>query len=159
MQLTKALEAVLVSAVLLIGACSGDKAPTATAPSPAKSPAAEPTQAPAADPKTGDGVSQGGQVIESGPYHLELVTVKESGGTHLDFYLQKGDTHEAVTGAAVTAKVQLPDGTEKTVNLEYDAEGKHYFALLPETAPGEYQIVVLTDIAGEKVNGRFNFKQ
>lgn len=159
MQWTKALEAVLVSTVLLIGACSGDKAPTATAPAPTESPAAEPTQAPAANPQTGDGVSQGGQVIESGPYHLELVTVKESGGTHLDFYLQKGDAHEAVTGATVTAQVELPDGTEKTVDFEYDAQGKHYFALLPETAPGEYKVAVLTDIAGEKVNGRFNFKQ
>lgn len=158
MQLTKAFEAALLSTVLLIASCSGEKAAT-TAPAPAETPATKAVEAPAAETAAGDKVSQGGQVIESGPYHLELVTGKKSGGTHLDFYLQKGDTHEAISGATVTAKVQLPDGSEKTVDFKYDAEGKHYFAQLPETAPGEYKIAVLTDIAGEKVNGRFSVKQ
>lgn len=103
--------------------------------------------------------SKGGQVVETGTYHLEFVPEKEANGTHLDFYLQKGDNHEPVPNAKVTALVQLPDGTQKTLNLPYDAEGKHYAVLLPETAPGQYQVKMIADINGEKVNGRFNFNK
>ncbi|MCA1991247.1 MAG: hypothetical protein LDL41_04255 [Coleofasciculus sp. S288] len=101
----------------------------------------------------------GGQVVESGVYHLEFVPVKEGSGTHLDFYLQKGDNHEPIPNAKVTAQVQLPDGTQKTVDLPYDAEGKHYAALLPETATGQYQVKITSDIDGEKVDGRFTFSR
>ena len=104
-------------------------------------------------------VSQGGQVIESGPYHLEFVPTKETGGTHLDFYLQKGDTHAAISNAKVTAQVQLPDGTQKSLGLKYDPKGKHYAVMFPSTAVGEYKVAILSDMSGEKVNGRFSFKQ
>jgi len=102
---------------------------------------------------------KGGQVVESGAYHLELVPEKEDKGTHLDFYLQRGDNHEAIPNAKVTAQVQMPDGTQKTLPLKYDAEGKHYAALLPGNASGQYQVRVTADIKGEKVNGRFSFKK
>lgn len=102
---------------------------------------------------------KGGQVVEAGTYHLEFVPEKEDNGSHLDFYLQKGDNHEAVSNAKVTAQVQLPDGTQKTLPLTYDAEGKHYTALLPGKASGEYNVAILSDINGEKVNGRFIFNQ
>jgi hypothetical protein len=101
--------------------------------------------------------SHGGQVVESGQYHLELVAKKESDGMHMDFFLEKGEKHEAINNAKVTADVQLPDGTQKTVDLKYKPEGKHYFALLPGTASGQYQVRVNIDVAGEKVNGRFKF--
>lgn len=103
--------------------------------------------------------AKGGQVVESGAYHLEFVPLNEANGTHLDFYLLRGDNHEAVPNAKVTAQVQLPDGTEKTLPLTYDADGKHYAALLPGKIPGQYQVRITSDINGEKVNGRFNFKQ
>jgi len=102
---------------------------------------------------------KGGQVVESGAYHLEFVPVKENNGTHLDFYLQKGDNHEAIPNAKVTAQVQLPNGTQKTLPLTYDAEGKHYAALLPEKAAGQYQVKITSDIDGEEVDGRFSFNQ
>ena len=102
---------------------------------------------------------QGGQVVESGPYHLEFVSEKENNGVHLDFYLQKGDNHEAIPNAKVTAQVQLPDGTQKSLPLTYDAEGKHYTALLAGNATGDYQVKITSDINGEKVDGRFNFSQ
>ncbi|MBD0345028.1 MAG: hypothetical protein ICV63_09455 [Coleofasciculus sp. Co-bin14] len=102
---------------------------------------------------------KGGQVIESGPYHLEFVPVKENDGTHLDFYLQKGDNHEVIPNAKVTAQVQLPDGTQKSLDLPYDAAGKHYAALLPEKAVGQYQVKITSDIEGQKVDGRFSFNQ
>jgi hypothetical protein len=102
---------------------------------------------------------KGGQVIESGNYHIEFVPQKESSGTHLDVYLLQGDNHEAVTNAKLTAQVQTPDGKQKSLNLTYDTEGKHYAAVLPETTSGEYKVVVLSDIKGEKVNSRFSFKR
>jgi hypothetical protein len=103
--------------------------------------------------------SQGGQVVETGTYHLELVPLKKDSAIHLDFYLQKGDSHEAVPNAEVTAQIQLPDGTQETLDFKYDANGKHYTALLPEKSAGQYQVKMIADINGEKVNGRFSFNQ
>ncbi|ELR98941.1 hypothetical protein [Gloeocapsa sp. PCC 73106] len=103
--------------------------------------------------------SQGGQVVEVGAYHLELVTKKEDAGTHLDFYLQRGDTHEPIADASVSAQIQLPDGTEKQLDLEYDVNGGHYTILFPETATGEYLVKMTANINGEIVNGRFSFNQ
>ncbi|MEO0014087.1 MAG: hypothetical protein RLZZ535_2476 [Cyanobacteriota bacterium] len=103
------------------------------------------------------GESHGGQVVETGTYHLEFVPEKESNGTHLDFYLQKSDTHEAIPNAQVTAQVQSPDGKQQSLNLTYDAEGKHYTVLFPGTTTGQYQVKVIADVSGENVNGRFNF--
>jgi hypothetical protein len=90
---------------------------------------------------------------------LEFIAIKEAKGTHLDFYLQKGDNHETIPNAKVTAQIQLPDGTQKTLPLPYDAPGEHYAVLLPAIAIGEYQVKVTADIQGKKVDGRFNFKQ
>jgi hypothetical protein len=104
------------------------------------------------------GESHGGQVVETGTYHLEFVPEKESNGTHLDFYLQKGDAHEAIPNAKVAAQVQSPDGKQQSLNLTYDAEGKHYTTLFPGTTTGQYQVKVTADISGENVNGRFSFQ-
>lgn len=102
---------------------------------------------------------QGGQVIESGAYHLELVTEKEANSTHLDFYLQNGNSHQAISNAKVTGQVQMPDGTQKTLNFKYDAAGKHYTAILPGKVSGTYKLIVLSDVNGKKVNGRFSFSR
>ena len=103
--------------------------------------------------------SHGGQVVESGQYHLEFVTEREVDGVHIDLYLEKGEKHETVSNAKVTAQVQPPEGTEKTLDLKYEAKGKHYTALLPQTAAGQYQVKVTADVEGEKVSGRFSIKQ
>jgi len=122
--------------------------------------AAQPTASAKKDAANHAAVPQkGGQVVESGAYHLEFVSQKEAQGTHLDFYLQKGDNHEPVPNAKVTAQVQLPDGTQKTVPLTYDAAGKHYAALLQTKASGQYQLKITSDIQGQKVDGRFTFSQ
>ena len=102
---------------------------------------------------------KGGQVVETGSYHLEFVPEKEDKGHHLDFYLLKGEKHEAIPNAKVTAQVQTPDGTQKNLNLAYDPAGKHYTVFLPGTTSGQYQVKVISDINGEKVNGRFTFNQ
>lgn len=103
--------------------------------------------------------SHGGQVVESGQYHLELVTEKEDKGTHLDFYLKKGEKHEVVPNAKVTAAIQLPDGKQKSVPLAYNADSKLYEAEVSEQATGQYQVKITADVGGEKLNGRFNFNQ
>jgi hypothetical protein len=129
-------------------------APTATPSTTASAPAT--THASPTTPGTHGG--QGGQVIETSVYHLELLTAKEPAGLHLDFYLQKGENHDPVPNAAITGQVQFPDGTQKTLNFHYSAADQHYTAILPSPTPGEYQLVILTDIQGEKVNGRFRVK-
>lgn len=147
--------------LIFLGACSNGTQPTNSTSDPNASPAEIATQtspsASSENKKTDHpSESKGGQVIESGPYHLEFVSEPESDGTHMDFYLQR-DNHEAIPNAKVTAQVQLPDGTQKTLPLTYDAEGKHYTALLPGKVSGEYNVAILSDVSGEKVNGRFTF--
>lgn len=146
--------------LLFLGACSsGSNKATTEVPSPAPSKIAS-AAAPASVPSDGHGTPQaGGQVVESGPYHLEFVPEKEAEGTHLDFYLQTGDNHQPIANAKVTAQVQLPDGTQKSLDLKYDAGGKHYTALLAGKAAGDHKVAMLSEIGGEKVNGRFSFKQ
>ncbi len=99
------------------------------------------------------------QVVESGPYHFELVPEKANNGVHLDLFLQRGDNHQAIPNAKVTGQVQLPNGKQKNLTFSYDAKGKHYTTLLTEKAAGQYQLKITADINGKKVNARFSFKQ
>ncbi len=103
--------------------------------------------------------NKGGQVVEAGKYHLELVALPETGGTHLDFYLLSGDSHQSIADAKVTAQIETPNGEQQTLDLSYDAQGEHYAVFLPGETTGDYKVAILTDINGEKVNGRFNFKR
>jgi hypothetical protein len=142
--------------LLFLTACGSGGEAASTAPSPAASVAAAPSK-PAGDH---DAAPQaGGQVVESGAYHLEFVPEKEATGTHLDFYLQNGNTHAAVPDAKVTAQVQLPDGTQKSLDLKYDAKDKHYTGLLAGKTKGDYKVAILSEVGSEKVNGRFSFSQ
>ena len=150
--------------LIFIGACGNNNQTTNSASSPTSAKPAESTaqQTDAAKNESSGHAAKplkGGQVVESGSYHLEFVPMKEDSGTHLDFYLQKGDNHEAIPNAKVTAQVQLTDGTQKALPLTYDAEGKHYAALFPEKAAGQYQVKITSDIDGKKVDGRFSFTQ
>lgn len=158
MQFTKLVLTATVSVGLLfLGACSSggsnEAAKEAPSPEPSKVATTSETSKEHGKPQAG------GQVVESGPYHLEFVPEKEAKGTHLDFYLQNGDTHAPIADAKVTAQIQLPDGTQKSLDLKYDAEGKHYTALFSDKAAGDYKVAMLSEISGEKVNGRFSFKQ
>lgn len=101
----------------------------------------------------------GGQVVEAQGYHLEFAPEKTDKGTHLDFFLQKGDKHSSVGNANVKAEVTMPDGKKQTLALKYDAKEKHYTALLETKATGDFKVVILSEIAGKKVNGRFSFKR
>ncbi|MBJ7898533.1 MAG: hypothetical protein GC158_01140 [Cyanobacteria bacterium RI_101] len=147
----------ILAAVLLLNACGNPPARTDVSATPTASPSAVPT-ANMEENATESHGGQGGQVVETGAYHLELLPIKEAGGFHLDFYLQKGIKHEPIPDAKVTGKVQFPDGTQKDINFTYSDQDKHYKALLSTEAAGDYKLAILTDINGEKVNGRFNFK-
>lgn len=151
------LQALLLTGVLALTACGGTE--TATPPDVAAetaSPAA-PDSTTAETATDHSAATKGGQVVETGAYHFELVPVPEADGIHLDLYLQTGDTHEAVADATVVAQVQFPDGTQQEVPMEYDAAGEHFFAFFPSQATGEYKTVIQSDIKGEKVNARFSF--
>jgi hypothetical protein len=155
---------VLTSAgLLLLGACSKEAKTTDSANSTATPPTAENTpSATTSKPMGGMEKShmaprKGGQVVESGKYHLELVPEKEGDNTHLDFYVLAGEKHEPVATANVTADLQLPDGKQKTIPLKYDPAGKHYAATLAEKAMGKYQVKIFATIGSEKVDGRFSF--
>lgn len=143
--------------LLVLTGCSGT--PTATVPTTqptmasSTQPIASPTTSPAATSKSG------GIVVESGPYHLELMPEKEGSNTHLDLFVQKGDTHETIPDAKVIAQVQLPDGSQQSVDMAYDAPAKHYAGKVASVAVGEYKVTAQAEIAGEKVNARFTFKQ
>ncbi|MBW4542358.1 MAG: hypothetical protein KME43_24965 [Myxacorys chilensis ATA2-1-KO14] len=162
----KTLKVLLLTAssvsLLFLSACSGGgnqaSAPVIS-PAASSSPAASPSTASSSANHDADHKAGGGIVVESGAYHLELVPEKEGSETHLDLFLQKGDNHEAIPDAKVTAQVQLPDGSQNVVNMTYDAAGKHYTAMLPSAAAGEYKVAVQSDIGGEKVNARYTFKQ
>lgn len=145
---------VLASAGLFLGACSNQASDTNNTTRTTET--TSKTETVANDHSQS---SKGGQVVETGKYHLELVPEKEDGATHLDLYVLTGDKHEAVPNAKVTADIQAPDGKQKTVPLTYDTDGKHYAAKLDKGAAGQYQVRVNVAVAGDKVNGRFNFSQ
>lgn len=167
MKTLKSSSIILASVGLLfLGACGKGDQTSDTNTSPASPPAASqpassaPAAAPGATAKTDHPqATKGGQVVESGAYHLEFLAEKEATGTHLDFYLQKGDTHEPVPNAKVSAQVQLPNGKQQTLALKYDPEGKHYTVLFPVQTAGQYPVKMTGDINGEKVDGRFTFTQ
>ena len=164
MQLKMSVTMISAIALLFLGACNSGNQATAPASSPAASAPVEPQSSAVASPAAKANSAkkhggQGGQVIESGQYHLELVPEKEATETHIDFFLQKGDNHEPIPNAKVMAQVQLPDGSQKALPMKYDADDKHYTAILPSVAAGEYKVVILSVISGEKVNARYSFKQ
>lgn len=151
----------LIPVIILLSACG---APTPTPPPTADNPPLQ-SPAPSATPvpngqskKMAPHGGQGGQVIESGPYHLELVSAVETGAVHLDFYLQNGADHSPIADATVMGKLQGPDGAEQDLIFKYSAQDEHYTALLSNPAPGDYKLAILSDIKGEKVNGRFSFE-
>ncbi|MFQ4143680.1 hypothetical protein [Chlorogloeopsis sp. ULAP02] len=150
--------------LIFLGACSNsnqtastDKNTSVTSNSSSGSPTA--SVSPATKTNNEHGASKGGQVVETGAYHLEFVPEKDANGTHMDLYLLRGDNHETVPNAKVTAQVQLPDGKQKNVPFNYDAKGKHYTGLLSEKATGQYQVKVTADVGGKKIDGRFSFNK
>ena len=147
----------VIGTFLFLAACSNNTPSTTSTSTPAATPAA--TTAETATKSQVFKSSKIGQVVKTGGYHLEFVAEKEDSGTHLDFYLLKGEAPETVPNAKVTAQVQLPDGTQKNLDMKYDAEGKHYAVVLPEKAAGQYQVKITAYLGGEKVNGRFSFNQ
>ena len=147
--------------LLLLGGCgketkTGD-ATTNSSPSAETKPSTTATKTADKMEKSHMAPRKGGQVVESGKYHLELVPEKEASGTHLDFYLLQSSNHEIMPNAKVTADIQLPDGKLKTVPFDYDASGKHYAAVVSDKAAGQYQVKITATVGSEQVDGRFNF--
>jgi hypothetical protein len=161
--LTSGIIVIASAGLLLLGACSKGAKTSDLASTNAAAPTAETTTSAAtktmASAEHSMSPKKGGQVAESGKYHLELVPEKESTSTHLDFYLFQGDKHELISNAKVSADVQSPDGKQKTIPLSYDVSGKHYAAAVSDKATGQYQVKITATIGSEKVDGRFNFNR
>lgn len=148
--------------ILILNGCTGETSTNdlETTPSEMDSPAVESSPNSDQDDSTDHPTAQyGGQVVETGDYHLELVPIPEDSGIHLDFYVQTRDDLETIPNATVTAQIQLPDGQEMEIPMEYDAPGEHYFAFLPSQASGDYLVVMLTEVEGTRTNARFRFSQ
>ncbi|GAX36257.1 hypothetical protein [Nodularia sp. NIES-3585] len=146
--------------LLFLGACSdGNQAANPENPIPAMTETPIAVSSPVAKSNHDHGISKGGQVVETGKYHLEFLAEKEAGGNHLDLYLLTGDDHETVPDAQVTAQIQTPDGKETTLPFAYDPQDQHYTGMLNEKASGQYQVRITADVKGEKVNGRFSFNR
>ncbi len=145
--------------LLFLGSCNAntENSPTAATSSSTQTPSIATSSTNKTEEKHGE--SHGGQVVETGDYHLEFVPEKEATATHLDLYVLKGKNHQTVPDAKVTAQIQLPDGKQKTIVFTYDAKDKHYTAKITEKGIGQYQVKVTADVKGEKINGRFTFNQ
>ena len=146
-----------VTGLLILGACSkGEKVADKVEPTPAKTEtAASPT--PATHSGEHGKSPPGGITIETNGVHLEMVPEKAAEKTHLDLYVQKGENHEAIPTAKVVAQVQTPDGKQQSLEMKYAADEKHYTAIVPGKAAGQYQVKITADISGKKVDGRFTF--
>jgi hypothetical protein len=106
--------------------------------------------------KDGDGHSHT-EPVKVGDYSMELESHKEGNELHFDFHLHKGK--DEVTDARVTAQFQMPDGSQKSLEMPFSPEEKAYVAKLSSPAAGEYKVAVLSDLKGEKMNARFTIKQ
>ncbi len=145
-----------VAGLLVLGACSkGEKA--ADKDSKSTPPSADKAATP---PPAEQGKSRpGGITVETNGIHLEVVPEKSADKTHLDLYVEKSANHEPIPIAKVVAQVQTPDGKQQSLDLKYDAEGKHFAAILPGKAAGQYQVKITADVSGKKVDGRFTFNR
>jgi FlaG/FlaF family flagellin (archaellin) len=146
------LSLLMGSITLLLAAC-GSGEPTGQS-----STSASPVAAVSTQPAGQAQPNKGGQVVESGKYHLELVPEKSANETHLDLYVQSGDNHQSIANATVSGQLQSPDGQQKAIAFTYDASGKHYAAVAPAKA-GTYQLKVTATIGSEKADARFEFNR
>lgn len=160
--LTSGIFVLAITGLLSLGACdkaakTNDASTNATAPSSETTAASKPMASDGQMQKSHMSPKKGGQVVESGKYHLELVPEKAGDSTHLDFYLLRGDNHQIVPNAKVTAELQSPDGKQKTLAFNYNAKDEHYTGLVNDKATGQYQVKIMATFGSEKVDGRFNF--
>jgi hypothetical protein len=146
------LSLLMGSITLLLAAC-GSGEPTGQS-----STSASPVAAVSTQPAGQAQPNKGGQVVESGKYHLELVPEKSANETHLDLYVQSGENHQSIANATVSGQLQSPDGQQKAITFTYDVSGKHYVAVAPANA-GTYQLKVTATIGNEKADGRFEFNR
>ncbi len=103
------------------------------------------------------GAEHGGQAVEVQGYNLELVAEPEAKYTHIHLYLMDAKD-KIVSTAQVKLQVMAPDGKKLALPLVYDVKENSYTANLAMTAKGIYKAVVLTSVAGKKLNARYTFK-
>jgi hypothetical protein len=102
---------------------------------------------------------KGGEVKESGKYHLELVNKKEADKTHLDFILKIDATQKDIPDAKVSGEVVVPGGKQLPLTFTYSAKDKSYKADIPGKATGAYNVKINAAIGADKPSGRFTFNR
>jgi hypothetical protein len=142
----------LTTAMIGLTACTGSQPPVSSS-SAANTPASSPS-----GHSHSDGNDHGGQTLEVGQYHLGLHTANKGNNILFSFDLQQGKDHTPIPNAKVTAQIRLPDGSQQPLDFKFDPSDKHYKANLATAATGELKVVMLADIGGEKVNGRFTIQ-
>jgi hypothetical protein len=143
--------------LLFLGACNKGAQASYTKSSPA-SPPVQSQPASSAPPPGSRGVDLNSD-MDFGGYHFEFGSEKKATGTLLYLYLQKKDKKEPVPNAKVMAQVQLPNGKQQTLPLNYDAKGKRYAVVFPSKQPGQYPVNMTVNINGLKVESTIIFNQ
>lgn len=138
-----------IASSILLGACSkGAEKVTDTAVSPMTS---------AAHSGEHDKPHHGGMTIETNGIHLEMVPAKEANKTQLNLYVDRGEHHEPIPNAKIVAQVQTPDGKQQSLDMKYADADKRYTVASPSKIAGQYQVKIMADISGKKIDGRFTF--
>ena len=99
----------------------------------------------------------GGTTIETNGIHLEMLPAKEADKTQLNLYVDQGEHHEPIPNAKIVAQVQTPDGKQQSLDMKYADADKRYTVALPGKIAGKYQVKIMADISGKKIDGRFTF--
>jgi hypothetical protein len=125
------------------------------------SPTTEATQPPAAASSTPSNSTpasrSGGNTIEANGIRVEFVPAPEASQTHIDVFVQKGNTREPIPAAKLNVQVQTPNGQTQTVAMKYDAAGKHFAGVVSGNIKGQYQVKISAIVDGKTVDGRFSF--
>jgi hypothetical protein len=138
-----------IASSILLGACSKGE---------------EKVAAPAVSPMTSAAHSgehgkphPGGTTIETNGIHLEMVPAKAADKTQLNLYVQQGERHEPIPNAKIVAQVQTPDGKQQSLDMKYADADKRYTVASPGKIAGQYQVKIMADLSGKKIDGRFTF--
>ncbi len=171
---------VLVIGIAIVAGCSNPSAPnnsqatagnSTTSSAPTATTATTPVAKSDSEKKVGDGHDhekgdghshQEGDAhghaepVKVGDYSMELESHKVGNNLHFNFHMHKGK--DEIADAKVTAQLQMPDGSQKSLEMPFSPAEKAYVAKLESPAAGEYKVAVLSDLKGEKMNARFTIK-
>jgi membrane fusion protein, heavy metal efflux system len=103
------------------------------------------------------------QVLESETQLMEVKAVAARAASRLDFLQAESQLQKAQSDVSLArSRIQLSQASYETRLKQLGASANPDGTIMikaPRTAAGDYAVAILSDINGEKVNGRFSFKQ